>query len=265
MTAGYSDAQFDSNGTYLLCAAKRDAHHIEVQLREAEGCSVVNRVLVADSFGGSNASFHPTALPDTWTLWVAAGQEGQCVYWLKCEGGSLRVRLEPCLENTIPPAFSPGGDEYLTIETGGPLHRYRYPQTQLLGTCDSLYGEEDLFDSVCYLDNARALARSVNGRIALIDTPTMRVVKDVIVEGHLPRPVEECYPKLAGDKQLCTDISYFVRIANHLIIIYPLRRPTNRGRDGTVKFEEWRDALLCFPAEYVLEQCEGPAPVDGRG
>jgi hypothetical protein len=47
---------------------------------------------------------------------------------------------------------------------------------------------------------------------------------------------------------------YFERIGNHLIIVYPLHRPMERGPDGRVKFEEWRDGLLCFPVDYVLEQ-----------
>jgi hypothetical protein len=256
MTAGYTDCRFDAIGTYLLCAARASEDHIEVQLRETEGWSIVDQAVVADPFGGSAASFHSTARPDAWALWLAAGQDGQCVYWLTCDGGRLHAAIEPSLENTVPPAFSPGGDEFLTIEVPGPLRRHRFPQAELLGACESPFGADDLFEiSLCYLDDTRALAGTASGRIAVVDTPTMRVVNEVVVEGHEPRPTEDYHPVLTGEMQLCTDTLYFERIGNHLIIVHALHHPLEPGPDGGVKFEEWRDGLLCFPVDYVLEQC----------
>jgi hypothetical protein len=259
MMAGYTDCRFDDRGNWLLCAARASEDHIEVQLRETEGWSIVDRIVVADPFGGSAASFHPTARPDTWALWLAAGQDGQCTCWLTRDGDSLGAAIESCLEDAIPPVSSPDGDAFLTIEVSGPLRRYRYPQVELLGSCDSPYGEDDLFGtSLCYLDSTRALAGSDNGRIAAVDTAAMRVVNEVIIEGHEPRPTEDYYyPQLVGDRRQCTDISYFERSENHLIVVWKLHHPMERRRpDGSVsiRFDEWRDGMLCFPVDYVLEQ-----------
>jgi len=255
MTGGYTDCQFDINGTCLLCAAHTSEGRVEVQLRETARWSVVNRAVVADPFGGSLASFHSTARPETWALWLAAGQDGQCVYWVTHDGGSLRASIEPFLKDTVPPVFSPSGDEFLTIGDRGTLQRYRYPPAELLGVCESPYGDEDPFDtSLCYLANTRALASSRNGRIAVVDTRTMRVVNELTIEDHEPRPVEEYYPRLAGDRQLCTDVSYIERVGDHLIVVHKLHHPLEHGPDGRLKFEEWRDGLLCFPINYVLER-----------
>jgi hypothetical protein len=66
----------------------------------------------------------------------------------------------------------------------------------------------------------------------VVDTPTMQLVNEVIVEGHPPR---------SDEREPCTDLVFFERIGNHLIIVYNL-------------FPQKRDRLLCFPFDYVQEQ-----------
>jgi hypothetical protein len=250
-----ADCQFDVSGTYLLCAATVSEDRIEVQLRETDRWSVISRAVVEDPFGASSASFHPTAGSDTWALWLGAGQDGQRVLWVMRDDTSLRTMIEPRLENRGPLAFSPSGDEFLTIgEPGGPLERYAYhPPTELLGVCESPY-DAPFGPYFCYLDNAQALAFAENGQMAVVDTRSMRVVEELAIEGHEPRPIEEYYPRLVGDGSLCTDISYIKRVGDYLIVVHPLHQPSEPGSDGRVKFEEWRDGLLCFPIDYVLER-----------
>jgi hypothetical protein len=50
------------------------------------------------------------------------------------------------------------------------------------------------------------------------------------------------------------DISHIERVGDDLIVVHPLHQPSEPGPDGRVKFEEWRDGLLCFPINCVLEQ-----------
>jgi hypothetical protein len=128
---GFLDCCFDVSGAYLLCAVRISEDYIEVQLRETEGWSIVNAIVVADPFGGSEASFHAAVSPELWALSLGAGQDGQCIYWLTSDSGSLDAAIEPSLEDTGPPVFSPGGDEFLTVEvSSGLLQRYRYPQVE---------------------------------------------------------------------------------------------------------------------------------------
>jgi hypothetical protein len=266
-TGGYTDCQFDESGAYLLCAANV-SDHFEIQLRETNRWSVVSRVVVADPHICSLASFRSTARPDTWALWL----DGLCAYWAIRDGDSLRAMIEPCLEDKEPPEFSPSGDEFLTMDRLGiqlqryrgfgrrptsPWYRLRWaitrkpPPAELLGVCESPYGD-DLFAadsfgrSLCYLDNSWALARSTNGRIAVVDTRSMRAVDEIAIEGHEPRPTEEYYPRLVGDRALCTDISEIARVGDYLIVRHS--RPLEPG------LEARRDGILCFPINYVLDR-----------
>src|SRR5262249_2097673 len=106
--------------------------------------------------------------------------------------------------------------------------------------------EDEFGTSLCYLHDSRALARSINGRIAVVDTQSMRVVDELAIEDHEPRPIEEYYPRVAGDadKSLSSDITYFKRWGDFLIVVHPLRRPLEPGPDR----------MLCFPVSYVLER-----------
>lgn len=256
VTSGYGDCHFDESGTHLWCAASVAENKAEVQLWETCGWSLVSRSIVEDEFGGSVASFHPTGIPGTLSLWLAAGQDGQCVYWVTRDDDRFRCTIEPSLHNTLPPVFSPGGPEFLVVgDFPGAVRKFRHPNPEPLGSCASPFGEEDPFStSLCYLDETWALADSHNNRIALVDTSTLRFVKEVVIESHEPRPVEAYYPTLAGDRQLCTDILYFDRAGDDLVIVYRLHHPLGGGPDRGPRFEEWRDGLLCFPVSYVLDR-----------
>ena len=155
-----------------------------------------------------------------------------------------------------PPVFAPSGREFLVIDfTYGAVQRYRYPVVQPAGVCESPFGAFHV--SLCYLDDTRALAGSLNGRMAVLDTPTMRVVNELIIEGHEPRPLDEYYPRLAGDRELCTDISDFWRLGDYLIFFHADDR-ARASSDGSPRVEGRHDeeikGMLCFPISYVLDR-----------
>src|SRR4051794_2375117 len=81
----------------------------ELSLVETKGWSVVQRVAVKDQFGASSCSFHSTGRPGLVSLWIAAGQDGQEVYWLKRTGVGFSLKKVDDLTNCIPPVFSPDG------------------------------------------------------------------------------------------------------------------------------------------------------------
>jgi hypothetical protein len=263
MTGGYHHCLFDASGRYLWCAASVSADQIEVQLRETDGWSVVSRIRVEDPFGASSAGansamFLATAEPKTLSLWLADGQGGACVYWVARDGVHIRCALEPSLCDTTPPEFAPNGREFLVIDLYGAVQRFRYPAVELLGSWQSPFGAGEPFRFfVCYLDHKRALALSLNGRIAVLDTAAMRVANELSIEGHEPRPVEEYYPTLAGDRALCTDISCFERLGDYLIFFHAGDRARASSSDGSPhvenRDEEETEGMLCFPISYVLD------------
>jgi hypothetical protein len=265
MRGGYDHCLFDESGRYLWCAASISTDQIEVQLREADGWTVVSRTLVDDPFGASSAGASsamllPTAEPGTLSLWLADGHGcGACVYWVARNGVRVRCSPEPSLRDTTPPEFSPSGREFLAINLFGTVQRFSCPVVELLGVCESPFGDDDPFRfSVCYLNDARALAVSLDGRIAVLDTPTMRVVNELIIEGHEPRPAEEYHPNLAGDKNLCTDIGDVMRLGDYLIFGHAADPPQGSVPRRRLNTEDQDDTdtqgMLCFPISYVLDR-----------
>ena len=264
MRSGYDHCLFDDSGRYLWCAARVSTDQVEVQLRETDGWSVVSRTLVDDPFGpssagASSAMLLPTAEPGTLSLWFADGQGGACVHWVARDGVRVSCSPEPSLCDTTPPEFSPGGREFLVIDLYGAVRRFSYPVVEQFGICESPFGDDEPFRfSLCYLDNARALAVSLNGRIAVLDTPTMRVVNELTIEGHEPRPAEEYYPNLAGDRNLCTDIGDVTRLGDYLIFGHAAAPPQGSAPCRKLNMEDQDDAdtqgMLCFPISYILDR-----------
>ena len=253
-TAGYEDCRFDDSGRYLWCAARISADQIEVLLRETDGWSVVSRTIVEDPFGES-ANFLP--MPDPWSfsLYFAEGGGDVRVYWAARDGAHTRFALEPNLCDA-PPVFAPSGREFLVIDfTYGTVRRYRYPVVQPAGVCESPFGVDEPFhDPLCYPDDTCALAGSLNGRIAVLVTSTMRVANELTIEGHEPRPVEEHYPNLTGNGGLCSDVASFARLGDYLIFWHgPGALSSNGSRHVEVGTEETK-GMLCFPISYVLDR-----------
>jgi hypothetical protein len=260
MGGGYDHCLFDESGRYLWCAASVSTDQTELQLRETDGWSVVSRTLVKDpNSAASSPMLLPTAEPETLSLWIPDGQGGASVYWVARDGVHIRCALEPCLSATTPPEFSPSGREFLVTESYGPVQKFSYPVVELLGVCESPFGDDDPFDvSLCHLNDTRALAASLKGRIALLDTPTMRVANELTIEGHEPRPTEEYHPNLAGDRNLCTDIREVTRLGDYLIFGHAAGPPQGSAPHPKLIIEDQDDAdtqgMLCFPISYILER-----------
>ena len=218
---GFEGCFFHQNENYLWSVARRSADKLEVQLRETERWSVVSSVIVEDPFEESSCSFHPTCEPDMTALWLAAGQNGQRVYWITRHPDALAAELEPFLEDTTPPVFALEGNEFLVIDDLPSVCKYRFPTERKLGVCRFKRGDEAYFGNcLCYLDATSALVGSHHGRLFRIDLRVMKITDEIIVQGHEPRPVEEYYPSLVGEKTLCTDIASVARFGEIVVLGY---------------------------------------------
>ena len=241
--SGFDGCLFTDDGDFLWCSAPISGGEIEIQLRETKEWSVVAKTAIDDPFEQSSTSFH-RANGDVAALWVAAGQDGQQIFWMAGGVGSCRDTVEPHLRDTAPPAFSPSGREFLVEDGGGALRRYDYPPRGLVGTCETAEAESDPFaDWVRYLDDRQALAKTFNSRIFLIDVPNMRILDEIALAGHEPRPIEHYYPTLRGDMQLCTDISYFDLFGDTLVFVS--RADRGSGLEG------WKDTLMFVPVKSL--------------
>jgi hypothetical protein len=222
---GFGDCFFDRSGAFLWLAARRSAEEIEIRLIETAAWSLVARATVGDPFRWSSCSFHPTGRPGLLSLWLAAGQDGQQVYWLEEDRGGISCTLEPRLTNSLPPVFSPGGERLLVVGEDGAICQYGFPGMHRIGPPLISGDEDDQFAvSLAYLDEGRALAASNEQRIFLIDTARMKVEEEVALEGHEPRPIAEYDPALgrvmASEQGSGTDIVYFEGLGDAIFFVY---------------------------------------------
>jgi hypothetical protein len=241
---GFDGCLFDQNGSYLWTVARLTSQTVEVQVRETERWCVIGSIAVADPFEESSCSLHATSKPNVAALWLAAGQNGQRVSWVTMHADSLVVEPEPFLEDTTPPVFGPNGNEFLVVDALSSVCKYPFPAERKLGTCRSKWGEKDHFGTyVCYLHAKSALVHTDHGRLFRIDLRTMKISEKIAVPKHEPRPVEEHYPTLAGDKTLCPDIAYFARLGEVVVLVYQ--------RHTGAEVAKWKDTLLIYDVDSL--------------
>ena len=235
---------------YVWSVVRKSPETVDIQPRDRENGTLLQHHELECPYSDSYCSLHPNSPHPGMALWLAAGQDGQQIYWLNRSQDGIMCREEPDLEDTTPPVFSPSGDEFLTLSAGS-LQRYTYPPGELLGSCSSPW-EEAEFGSFCYLPDERVLAGTSEGCLFILDVPGEGPMDDtidetdlpeVIVEGHEPQPLSFYYPPLSDDSSLCTDITGFTRFGD--VILAQFRRREEESEKGSP--ESWKDTLLCLP------------------
>lgn len=241
---GFDDCHFDQQG-HLWCVAPISSSQIEVQRREPDRWSVIARTVFEDPFGYSSSSFSFTPDPDVLGLWVAAGQDGQQVYWISTDG-DIAIDAEDSLRDTTPPEFAPSGQNLLVNGDYSSLDRYSFPEVEQLGRCIWPFDEDegDCFaESMAFINDQLALAGSREGRLFVLDVDEMMVLHEFEVAGHELRPCNEVYPALAGETHLVSDISYFRSFGDTLLMVF--------RRDGGIGLKGWEDSLLLFSLKAI--------------
>jgi hypothetical protein len=216
---------FDPSGRYLWAAAPTSRDECEIMLFETKGWSVVQQVMIPDAFGESGWLFHATPEPDLVGLWLAAGQEGQRIRWLRRRGPEFALESLDEFANYTPPVFSSDGTEFLLLGHRGSICRVSFPGLVKLGSPLETGDEGGHFtESICYLDDGKALSRTNDGRIFLIDTREMAIEDEISLLEHEPRPVGEYYPGRDEETRLATDISWFMRVGDTILFAYRRER-----------------------------------------
>jgi hypothetical protein len=220
---GFDDFRFEGDGRFLWAVAPMSENACQINLIETTGWTTVHSVGVDEPIGGSKFVLDDTPWPGLLSLWAAAGQDGQQVYWVARdhETNTILVETVAQLANCTPPVFSPDGEEFLVLAEFNELKRYAFPGVDVLGGPLESGDEDNPFaESMCYLDGRRAIVGTGEGRIFLVDVERMAVEDEVAVEGHEPRPIGEYYPNLADEKGLATDIAWFERVGEGVLFGY---------------------------------------------
>jgi hypothetical protein len=206
--------EFADSDRLWTVSADEDGVEVTVELRE----TTKGRVLRANDFrdpldGGSHCSFHRTNRADAIAIWVAAGQDGQWIFWAHDTGRSIAIKQARGISECTPPEFNTDGDEFLILESDQ-LSRWYFAKQKRLTTFSKWpwveTEDDDVGTYVGWVGRDRALVKSNGDRLYLVDIEQGRLVDEVAIAGHLPRPVSELFPSLKHEVGLTTDVSYFV-------------------------------------------------------
>ena len=172
---------------------------------------------VEDPFGDSAILFCPHPDGEHVAVWLAAGQDGQCIYWAR-RGGDGAIAITPFagILETRPPIFDASGERFLII-TNDELRHYSFSDGRLLGSLSWPFDDNDVFTHVAYAaENRAAFQTNATSRLFTVDLDTMSVLDEVALEGHEPRPLREIY-KLSED-ELGTEVQYLVSHGGNAIV-----------------------------------------------
>lgn len=252
LNGGFDDCQFHPQDGSLWSVSARSTEKLEIQVRDPILWTIKHKVELEDPYRGSSCSFHTVPNSKTLALWIAGGQDGQEIYWLTCDR-KLHAKRDALLEDTTPPDFSPNGAEFLILENYQAICRISYPNTRELSRLEWPFADDDCFGcSFAYIDDQYAMVGTNAGRSFLLDVPSMSLIDEVVIANHEPRPVEQLYPSLVGDKSLCTDIHGFMRFGNMIVASF--------RRDGGDELEGWKDTLLLFDCQSIRASISSQIP-----
>ena len=253
---GFSECYFAPTGELWSARHLRNGGVISIEVRDSISWDLVRSIELEDPFGSSAASFsaHPTS--DVIVASLAAGQDGQQVFWLPTDDAQLHVVEVSTLKDTTPPTFHPAGHEFLIIEPTCKLRRMSFPDCTTLGICewpyDEIEGEPGFDYDCCYLSDSVALVAANEGRLFLVDLDQMKITEELILQGHEPRVCEELYPRLKGDMQLISDLNFFHDVNSKYIVSVHQQLP-NLVPDC------WKDTVVQFGGDLFGSFCEIPS------
>ena len=213
-----------------------------IEVRAVDNWGALSRVELEDPFEDSALMLFPHPKSHEIALWVAAGQDGQCLYSVRLDGSSISVQRFPGLDDTTPPTFDAGGKRFLVV-SGYDLKLFGYPLGPELHKIPWQLEDDPPAECAAFIGPEHALIQSGNGRLFLVDLQAGRIAEEVIVEGHEPRPARELYRNLQRDTGLCSDLCTFARLLNGDIMSVHCELPVE-------SLSLWRDQLIFWRIPY---------------
>jgi hypothetical protein len=136
-----------------------------------------------------------------------------------------------------PPVFSRDGVSVLVIAESDELRRYSFPAGELVSTFKWPARDDRLDTYAAFAGDDAALVLSNYGRLYLVDLVRAALVTEVVVPGHLPRPMSELYPPLT-DSVLASDAHYLGECGAGMFI--------STHKDLTADDADWRDSVAIW-------------------
>lgn len=235
---------FSPAGGLLWTARRIDRELVAIEVRETTTWEVLARVDLEDPFQDSLFSFFRDPRDDRIAIWVAAGQDGQCLFWAQHSGSIIRVERFSDLTETTPPGFDLAGNRFLTV-CEGDLRLYRYPSGPELGRMKWPFEDDPAGEIASFIGENHGLIHSGDGRLFLVDLRQMKAADEVIILGHEPNPIRELYPDLKCETGLISDLSFFINLPDGNFLSVHKQLPFRSIFD-------WQDELLIWRIPHTL-------------
>ena len=232
---------FSRSGKLLWTTLHSGSDVAVLEIRDSKSCAIIARTEVPDPFESSELMLFNHPIEDRVALWVAAGQDGQCLYWGHYDGCELTMQRFPELTDTTPPSFDRSGKRFLVV-SGGCVRLYEFPNGPELGRITWPLEDDPPAETVAFVGDEHALVHSGNGRLFLVGLRRMQIVEEIRIRGHEPRPVRDLYPNLQRDLDLCSDLTTFMTLPSggFLSVHQELH-----------SIADWRDQLLTWEIPYA--------------
>ena len=204
----FVDAWFDARGMLWLAHRASDDQFVIEIYDEATARRPSRRIELKDPFGDSALMFPVSPAEGSVPLWIAAGQDGQAVYWLDLSDDDLTADLLDDFDGCLPPALSPDGDHFLLVSDDHELRLYDRNELAIVRRLPLPFEDAPVND-LMYRNPRSAVLNYGDGLICVIDLEKM-TSREIVVAEHEPRPVAELYPSLR-EPGLCSDVARLLR------------------------------------------------------
>jgi hypothetical protein len=167
-----------------------------------------------DIYGDSSYMISAGATENDIVLWMAAGQDGQCSFFVTLKNNKLEaIQLE--YEDTLPPVFNGDGSEFF-ISDDESLTIFGYPNMKAKKSYS--FPDSYRFTESSFYINSLNIALIGEDGFHLLETHQKKF-KDIIIQGHEPKPTSFYYPKLDDeDGELVTDFAFAQIFGDHILI-----------------------------------------------
>ena len=257
----FQDCRFSAGGGQLWVTRQLEADAAAIELRDGRTLAVELERTVADPFdGGSHFGLFRHPDPLTVAVWVAAGQDGQCLAWAHVRDGQLDVSFSPDLDECSFAEMAPDGRSFLIV-VWNEIRLYSYPQGVLLKSVDwPRLSEDDWPEWAFFAGPEHAIVQSTENRMRLLDLRGARFMDEVAVAGHAPRPVSELYPGVADESGLYTDLGIHLGSGDGRFVstcaVYPSNRESGGGPCARQPATPWGQVSLEETLERLRQSTE---------